>query len=425
MRQLESFSGRGKTAIAVSLAVACAALAAAPAKAVNRRAFATSIAGTGNIATGVWPGASGATVLDKADSVCRSRAAAGGLPNAATYRAWLSTSTVDAYCHVQGLGGQKSTGCGGASQPGGGPWYLENGVTPFSPALAELTGPAKTTYRGVLLDEFGDEADFEASRIWTGTTADGVHDGESCLNWTSANSGESGEIGNALDSAFHWTSGSSRTCDGARRLLCFEPGESAPFHLGWSPGALAFVSSQTGMGKLGDWPQAGAATGLAAGDAICRNLAATAHLPAPESFVAWLSDSANDARDRVTVDASFRRVDHYPIASSHADLIDGVATNSLHVDENGSHAGVPVGVQTGTFADGTATSEDCNGWTSDTVSFDETFGSQSAARSNRWTEGLQNDCSLTRRIYCFSNVVTLFWDGFESSTTARWSSTLP
>ena len=51
-------------------------VAASPAKAENRRAFVTSVTGTGNIATGVWPGASGATVLDKADSVCRVRAAA-------------------------------------------------------------------------------------------------------------------------------------------------------------------------------------------------------------------------------------------------------------------------------------------------------------------------------------------------------------
>jgi hypothetical protein len=32
-----------------------------------------------------------------------------------------------------------------------------------------------------------------------------------------------------------------------------------------------------------------------AGDAICRNLAATAHLPSPESFFAWLSDDPVDA----------------------------------------------------------------------------------------------------------------------------------
>ena len=246
-------------------------------------------------------------------------------------------------------------------------------------------------------------------------------DSESCLDWTSASASEWGTRGHSQYSAYGWTGGSSWSCDIALRLLCFEPGVSQPFDLGWSPAALAFVSSATGYGDLGAWPQAGAATGLAAGDAICRNLAAVAHLPAPESFVAWLSDSTHDARDRVTLDAGFRRVDNYPIADSHADLIDGFATNSLHVDEQGSHAGI-LGVQTGTFGDGTATADHCNGWTSATSpSTRPSVTRTRRARSALWTEGFGNTCESTRRIYCFANVVTLFWDGFESAGTARWS----
>lgn len=398
-------------------------LAPVPAAAVNRRAFVTSVSGTGNLAT--WAGATGATVLDKADSVCRARATAGNLPNATTYRAWLSTSTVDAFCHVQGLAGTKANGCNGAAQPGAGPWYIQNGITPFSPALSVLTGPGKVIYRSVLMDEFGDEPAYEVGDYWTGTTSDGVHEGESCLDWTSSSVNEFGVRGHAQNSAYGWTMGASYSCDSPLRLLCFEPGASAPFNLGWSPGALAFVSSQTGQGDLGAWPQAGDATGLAAGDAICQSLAASAHLPAPESFVAWLSDSAHDARDRVTVDASFRRVDHYPVANSRADLLDGFASNSLHVDELGSHAGLPVGTQTGTFADGTATPDHCDGWTTTSVAFKGTFGHQDSARSHRWTEGLLNTCNNTRRIYCFANVVTLFWDGFESGGASRWSSAVP
>ena len=402
-----------------------ASLAAAPASAVNRRAFVTSVAGNGNLFSGSWPGASGATSLDRADSICRARATAGGLPNATTYLVWLSTSSTDAYCHVQGLTGKKATGCGGGAQPGAGPWYIQNGITPFSPSLAELTGPDKVIYRAVLMDEFGDEPAYEVGDYWTGTTADGEYDGESCLDWTSSNVAEWGARGHAQSSAYGWTSGASFNCDSPLRLLCFEPGASAPFHLGWSPGALVFVTSQTGQGDLGAWPQAGDATGLAAGDAICRNLAAAAHLPAPESFVAWLSDSTEDARDRVTVEASFRRLDHYPIANSRADLLDGFATNSLHVDEHGSHAVIPMGVQTGTFADGTATLDHCDGWTTNVAPFKGTFGSQSYARSHRWTEGLLNTCNNTRRIYCFANVVTVFWDGFENGLAGRWSSAVP
>ncbi len=411
--------------IVVRTVVVCAlaGLAAAPASAVTRRGFVTSVTGNGNLSS--WAGATGATALDKGDSICRARAAAATLPNAATYRVWLSTSTTDAYCHVQGLSGTKDTGCGGGAQPGAGPWYLANGITPFSASLAELTGPEKVIYRPILLDENGAEPDYAGGSVWTGTDADGVWDSESCLDWTSVSASEWGTRGHSQSSAYGWTGGSSFTCDTPLRLLCFEPGVSQPFNLGWSPAALAFVSSATGFGDLGAWPQAGAATGLAAGDAICRNLAAVAHLPAPESFVAWLSDATHDARDRVTLDAGFRRVDNYPIANSHADLIDGFAANSLHVDEHGSHAGISYGVQTGTFGDGTATADHCNGWTSATNAFDETFGHQDAARSFRWTEGLGNSCDITRRIYCFGSVVVLFWDGFESAGTARWSLSLP
>ena len=56
------------------------ALVAAPVSAVTRRAFVTSVSGTGNIAT--WPGATGAAVLDKADSVCRALDSVGSVRRA-------------------------------------------------------------------------------------------------------------------------------------------------------------------------------------------------------------------------------------------------------------------------------------------------------------------------------------------------------
>ena len=405
------------------LGAASLVLVPASGSAVTRRAFVTSVTGPGNLAA--WAGATGATVLDKGDSICRARAAAASLPNAATYRVWLSTSATDAFCHVQGLTGEKATGCGGGAQPGGGPWYLRNGVTPFTPDLATLTGPAKEIYRSVIFDEAGAEYDYATGGIWTGTDADGVEETETCLGWTSANASDLGRIGHAQSSAYGWTRGSSWTCDAPKHLLCFEPGASQPFNLGWSPSAIAFVSSQTGNGDLSSWPQAGSATGLAAGDAVCRALAGAAHLPAPDSFVAWLSDDTHDARDRVTIDAGFRRLDNYPIANSHADLVDGFATNSLHVDEHGSYAVLSLGVQTGTFGDGTATLDHCDGWTANAPPFKGTFGSQSLSRSALWTEGFLNTCDSVRRIYCFANVVTVFWDGFESAGTARWSSAVP
>lgn len=419
MRNGGPVSGNGRFWVWLLLG---AILAAAPLDAVTRRAFVTSIQGSGDLSS--WPGATGATALDRGDAICRARATAASLPNATTYRAWLSTASTDAYCHVQGLSGKKATACGGAALPGGGPWYLRNGITPFTGPLVDLVGAAETIYRPVLLDELGNEPGYDQADYWTGTQKTGAADADTCLGWTSASTGDSGMQGHSQMSAGGWTQTSSIECSFPRRLLCFEPGASEPFVLGWSPAALAFASSVSGVGKLGSWPQAGGAQGIAAGDAICKNLAAAAHLPAPESFVAWLSDGGHDARDRVTLDASFRRVDHYPIANSRADLLDGVAVNSLHVDEHGSYANTYHSVYTGTFADGTRTSDHCFGWTENSPVFSGTFGGAGLARSFRWTEGFLYTCNVNRRIYCFGSVVVLFWDGFESGATANWSATV-
>src|SRR5688572_20449691 len=73
-------------------------LGAPPAQAVKRRAFVTSVSGTGDL--GSWPEAGSATGLAAGNAICRARATAAGLPNANTYRAWLSTASTDAYCHL-------------------------------------------------------------------------------------------------------------------------------------------------------------------------------------------------------------------------------------------------------------------------------------------------------------------------------------
>ena len=62
---------------------------------------------------------------------------------------------------------------------------------------------------------------------------------------------------------------------------------------------VVFVTSVNGTGDLGSWPDAGIATGTAAGDAICKARATAAGLDNPSNFVAWLSDLGTDAYCRV------------------------------------------------------------------------------------------------------------------------------
>ena len=68
----------------------------------------------------------------------------------------------------------------------------------------------------------------------------------------------------------------------------------------WSQPRVAFVTSASGSSDLKTWDAAGdGLTGLQAADSICTSLAEAAGLDNPGNFVAWLSDSADDAYCRV------------------------------------------------------------------------------------------------------------------------------
>ncbi len=401
-------------------------LCASEVSAVKRRSFVTSVEGTGDLFS--WAGSSGATALERGDSICRARATAAGLPNAATYRAWLSTSTTDAYCHVQGLTGLRSTGCGGAPLPGGGPWYQVNGVTQFTADLETLTGSERVVYRQVLFDEFANAiTDSFAGAYWTGSNPTGSASSAHCANWTSNASASSGCSGTSVAGSYSWSYWFWRGCSSQQRLLCLEPGESEATAVAWQPGSLTFATSEKGSGELSSWPHAGSATGLAAGDAICRNLAGEAHLPDPDSFTAWLSDAVTDAVDRLTGNGPYRRLDGFVVANNKAGLASGGTLNSIHVDELFTYLGDNGYTRTGTGADGLGTGEHCLTWSSADPSDQAAAGYATISRDAAWTNfGYGQECASPARIYCFSNRVTLFWDGFDSTgDTGRWSSTVP
>ncbi|MEZ5313893.1 MAG: hypothetical protein R2862_09735 [Thermoanaerobaculia bacterium] len=279
------------------------AVASDPLGAVQRRAFATSVQGTAKLST--WPDAGGAVGVAAGDNICRARAFEADLPNPGSYHAWLSNSTTDAYCHVQGLTGKKSTGCGGATQPGAGPWFQSNGLTAFVSDVVSLTGSYPAIYRNLIWDENFSVLPF-GSVVWTGTFDTGQNvPGIDCSGWTSeSGSPATGTFGYTSDTVSDWTSAGAVPCNSSYgRLLCLEGGTGDDFTPFWSPASLVFVTSARGSGDLRAGRRRAGASGLEAGDNICRNLAAAAHLPLPDSFVAWLSNSSEDA-----VSASSRAV---------------------------------------------------------------------------------------------------------------------
>ncbi len=189
-------------------------------------------------------------------------------------------------------------------------------------------------------------------------------------------------------------------------------------------GKLAFVTSATGTGELGAWPEADLGTsGMAAGDSICRNLAAAAGLPVPASFRAWLSDSVTDAVDRFVLPGPWVRVDGVVVFSSPANLATDNLFTALNVTETGAYISSSR-AWTGTWASGTAAPERCSEW------LDGTTGSQGklglcVSTTTGWTANTSFGCDWEYRLYCLALDNGVFADGFESGDTLAWSNTVP
>ncbi len=403
------------------------ALAAAPALAVKRRAFVTSIAGTGNL--GLWPGAAGATALDKADAICRARAAAGGLPNAATYRAWLSTSTTDAYCHVQGVSGKKADACGGAALPGGGPWYLANGITNFSGTLDELTGPERILYRPVMLDENLDE----------------------------------------VAAGDQTRSGPERSPTAWRRLLLLRPGPPPP-PASWEP--MAMRCARLASGRI----RAPTTATAAAAPPLPRARGQRGHDSRLEPGFAGLRLLGDRQRGHVHLarrggcHRARRRRQRLPQsrrrgAPSGAAVVHRLALRQptgcggpldlewtvpprrrlLDRELQGRSPGrlgrqqhpclrerqlrgrSPVYRVDGDGCRRHESGTACDDWTSNRAGPPWVLSGDSTRCPHRGVDELHHQ-SVRRhatRLYCFSNTLTLFWDGFENGSRSRWSSSVP
>lgn len=191
-----------------------------------------------------------------------------------------------------------------------------------------------------------------------------------------------------------------------------------------------FVTSIAGSTKLALWPEAQGAVGLAAGDQICRTLAQNASLPNFASYRAWLSSDAVDAIDRVTTNGPFKRIDGVEIAVSKSELV--VASigayaieTAIVIDERGEYSG-NLGQASWTGSDhlGERVAENCDGWTSADGADDGRCGLPHSVRGYWASSTPAPACSSPRRLYCLSNVFSIFWNGFESFNTDRWSATL-
>ena len=365
--------------------------------------------------------AGGFTGLDAGDAICQARAAAASLPNAVGYRAWLSDSVDDAYCRMHNLNGKRATNCGQPSLPASaGPWWRTDGK-PFGAGLPDLVAPLGEVLNPPAFYEFG--ADLAVGGAWTGTAEDGAAGSFTCADWTVVDDPEPAFMGLAYRTATSWMKAGSAPCSSPQyHLYCFETGVADPLPPFPASGRLAFLTSAYGTGELGSWPNAGSATGLEAGDAICRDLAALAGIRQADSFRAWLSASGTNAIDRFEHDGPWMRLDGIEVAASRVDLTSGYLESPINLTDTGAYVGNDY-TWTGTQADGSATPTNCSGWMSSGTTGE--WGSANTA-VGLWTASGPTDCGFPGgHLYCLQDLPLIFLDGFESAGTQAWTTALP
>lgn len=389
-------------------------------------AFMTSVQGPGDLST--WTDAGTATGIDAGDAVCQARALAAGLANPQDFVAWLSDSSDDAYCRIHGLNGAVALNCGQGTLPAdAGPWVRVDGF-PFADVITEMLSPNGKIYTPVLLDEFGQQGG--EYYYWTSTSDTGALstvNPSACTNWSSLSASDDAYAGRATRTTRYWTHSDGNFCHHPLRLLCMEGGgDGAALPDFSSDERVAFLTSVDGIGNLSTWPDALAvgATGIDAGDAVCRARATAAGLDDPTSFKAWLSDSTTNAKDRFINDGRWVRLDGVKIADNLADLTDGELFTSINVMETGEYYDSWETVWTGTDQDGTLISGACDDWAPGSDATQGRVG-RPVDVTPLWTTNFDRDCDTPQRLYCFSDAVStwIFGDDFESGDMGSWSAT--
>ena len=367
---------------------------------VERLAFYTSTTGPGDLSSWTEVSGSGLSGLEAADAICNTRAAAAGLDG--TFVAWLSDQSHDAYCRVHGMSGKKSANCGQGTLPAeAGPWFRTDG-TPFSGRIDQLTD-SYVQYSPMRYDEFGIRSSLNLG-FWTGTDSFGAWSMDNCSDWSDSTS----TVLNVFLGTNHgvgggWTAGNmTQNCSSPNNLLCLELGTNNTSPDPQAAGKTVFTTSVNGSGNLGSWPEAGGNTGLAAGDAICRSLAATAGLSNAGSFRAWLSDSGSNAVGRLNSDGPWVRVDGMMVAESKSALVNSWLLTAINVDENGDYdEGDPN--WTGTLSTGNKSIYHCSDWTSSSGSDLAFYGYSGRADGSGWSTFNTIPCSINLPFYCFED----------------------
>ncbi len=371
--------------------------------------FVSSIKGPGDLSQ--WDDSGDAAGIDAGDNICNQLASNAGLEG--EYRAWLSTSFVDAYCHLLDLNGFRVNSCdvGEESLPSvPGPW-----IRPDKKPLAEnLAGLIQNgiVYQTGMVDENASVIP-DITQVWTGTETNGtgiswdLNNTTKCDDWNTSSDDSSAWVGSTNRTLGNWTAFSSSTCGSERRLFCFQINQDGPLPDVKSKGKGAFVTSMQGNGNFSSWVPRTGLHGLEAADAVCKDSAARARLDNFEKYKAWISTNEINAIDRLKSNGPWVRVDGTLLAKDKQQLLSESLLNTpLSVSEQGDY--IWDAVWTGTLARNGSVVEfaNCQDWTSDSTEDIGVFG-LSITLDEFWTtvdyypsSGCNRD---NNHLYCFED----------------------
>ncbi len=151
--------------------------------------------------------------------------------------------------------------------------------------------------------------------------------------------------------------------------------------------------------------------GLAGGDRICQQIAKKFH----GQWVAWLSDTSTDARDRFFYNGPFALPNQEIVAYTKQDLLNGTLLHPINIGDNGAPA-ADNGVWTGTRPNGARSGYSCDNWTNSSSRSYGTLG-ESKSATGTWTSYQDSACSRSLYLYCLrkgdpSIFVAKDWDSF-------------
>jgi len=326
--------------------------------------FVTSIAYDGNLGG-----------LVGADQKCQARAEAAGLPKN-TYKAWLSTPSVNA---IDRLGGARG-------------WVRVDGK-PFADTKADIV--AGKIFYPPRVDELGNYDDTPyGSPVWTGTGSDGtlIWSGDTCSEWTSSSTTANGYIGDNDSVAGVFTSLGMSGCNATRRLYCFGINNATSVAVKPVTGRIAFVTKDALI----------LSGGLASADQKCMDEAQAAGLSG--TFKALLATNSASAASRFSVSGQpWVRRDGVAIAPTAADLFsakfldsainlsaDGLQYFGYDVVWNGAWIPIEAGTSDTT----------CNNWTSSSPDDTAANGISCFTYQGKFFANYYGRCNTPYHLYC-------------------------